>query len=156
MEATFQTIWKHASEVEQLYISEIWNAIFQEADIVSWEKSGDKGNEYRLTLKTELLGESSGLSIGKLVLKKQIKIAFVEEKIPGTEDYRQLIIIREGLYHRFKLGWLSKETPLERILIQEHKEGQIFCTVHALGQQVALSAAQVLGFWTEVKWDKKE
>ena len=109
---TFQTIWTHASQAETKFIQEIWEAILKSAQILKWEYTG-KLNEFKLELKQEIVGSHPALPIGNIVLKQKMEVAFLEEKIPGTQRYRQVISFPDkGVCYRMGLGWLSKDSPI--------------------------------------------
>lgn len=150
---TFQTIWKHASEAERDYIENMWSKVMQKSHILNWESSG-KTNEYQLELQQEVVGSHSEIPMGQLVLKKKIKIAFSEEKISGMNAYRHVIsFLDKGVCFRIGIGWPSKDTPLERIMIEENQQHKIMCTVEAMGQSITRSGEEALAFWKKTHWN---
>lgn len=148
---TFGAIWKHASEAEREYIQKIWTTILKPAKVLDWKPTSKPG-EYQLELNEEIMGNHPDLPLGELIVKKKMKIDFIEEKTSGNH-YRQVIQFPDkGVLIRIGIGWLSKDSPLERLLIEE-KQGQIWCTVEALGQSIARSAEETLAFWKKAHWN---
>lgn len=149
---TFQSIWKHASQAERTYIQKIWSAIMQSAHVLNWKPTG-KSDEYQLELKEEVMGSHPDIPFGELILKEKMKISFFEDKILGTNRYRQVIHFPDkGVAIRIGMGWLSKENPLQQIIIEEQQQGEIWCTVEVFGQSVARSAQDALAFWEKARW----
>lgn len=150
---TFQTIWKYASQAERDYIGKMWALIIKPAHVLKWNVS-DRSHEYQLELREEMIGSHPDIPVGQLIIKQKMKIVFSEEKIPGTNTYRQIIQFpNKGVCFRLGIGWLSKESPLERILIEEKSQHQIVCTVEALGQKIARPAEEALAFWKKTEWN---
>jgi hypothetical protein len=149
---TFQSIWKHASQAERAYIQKIWSAIMQSAHVLNWKPTG-KSDEYHLELKEEVVGSHPDIPLGELVLKDKMNISFSEDKIPGAQGYRQIIRFPDkGVSFRIGMGWLSKENPLEHIIIEENQQGEIWCTVEVFGQSIVRSAEEALAFWKKADW----
>jgi hypothetical protein len=149
---TFQSIWKHASQAERDYIQKIWSAIMQSAHVLNW-KPTSKSNEYQLELKEEVVGSHPDIPLGELVLKDKMDISFSEDKISGTDRYRQIIRFPDnGVAVRIGMGWLSKENPLQHIIIEENQQGEIWCTVEVFGQSIVRLAEEALAFWNKASW----
>jgi hypothetical protein len=149
---TFRTIWKYASEEERNYILNIWTTLMKTAEVLSWKPSSQP-HEYQLELKEEMAGTHSGIPLGQVIVKKRLKIAFSEEKIPGTNHYRQVLRFPDkGVLIRMGVGWLSKDNPLQQILVEE-KQQEIWCTVEVLGQSITRSADDTLAFWKKIHWN---
>lgn len=152
MNQTFYSIWKHANDTERSYIQKIWSVIIQPAQILSWVSTGTPG-EFELRLKEEVLGSHPDIPLGELMLKKSMKISFSEDFIAGSDRYRQVIYFPDrGVSIRIGMGWISKESPLEQIHIEQNQQGQVWCTVNVFGQNMGKSAEETLVFWQKIKW----
>lgn len=148
----FQSIWKHASQAERKYIQKIWASIIESAYVLNWKPTG-KPNEYDLELKEEVMGSHPDIPLGEFVLKDKMKISFVEEQVSGIDHYRQIIRFPDkGIAVRVGMGWLSKENPLQYIMIEENQQGEIWCTVEVFGQTIARKAEEALAFWKKAQW----
>lgn len=147
---TFQSVWQHASPCERDWIKNLGQALIRKAEVIKWEKSGDS-NEYSLEISNELYGTHSNLHIGKLVMKQKMKIAFSEEKLLESWQHRKMITFPDkGLCHKMGWGYFSKETSLERIIIEEHQE--VLCTLEAFGKTVVENPILLLDFLNEIQW----
>lgn len=147
---TFENVWQHASPNEREWIKHLGRALIKKAEVLKWEKKGDY-NEYSLEIKNELSGTHSNLPIGKLVMKQKMKIVFSEEKLLESAQHRKTIAFPDqGLCHRVGWGYLSKDTSLDRIIIEEHPE--IVCTLEAFGNTVGEHPIFMLNFLNAVQW----
>lgn len=154
MISTFHTIWQHASEEERELIANIWQTMTKEAEVMTW-KSKVNSKDYQIELKKEISGSHSQIPIGKLVLKKKMMIAFSEEKLSNSNQYVKILSFPDkGLCHRVGIGWLAKDVAVQRILIREDAQGNIMCTVEAMGQNLEMSAEKALAFWKGAQWHK--
>jgi hypothetical protein len=152
MMQTFEIIWKHASQTEREYIKEMWGIVMKPARVLSWQPFHSE-NEYEMELEQEIVGSHPEIPLGEVIVERKMKIAFSEEKVPGKKHYRQVISFPDqGIRIRVGIGWLSKESPLERIFIEE-KGQEIWCHVEAMGQSLSRSADETLAFWNKTKWN---
>ncbi len=149
---TFQNVWKHASETERNYIKNMWAMIMKPVHVINWKSFGNS-NEYELELEKEILGTHPDFPIGQLILKQKMKIALFEEKEQEANHYRQIIDFPDkGICFRIGIGWLSKDSAVERIFVEENQQQEIWCTVKALGQSIARSSDETLAFWKKAQW----
>jgi hypothetical protein len=149
---TCASIWQHANKKEKELIQSILRTMLKPAKVVQWKPTG-KTNEYELKLDHEVLGSHPEIPIGQIVLKPKVTLAFLEELIPGTQKYRKVIAFPDqGICHRMGIGWLSKETPLQRIVIEEDQKDNVWCTVEGFGQSIVKPADVTLSFWNKMKW----
>ncbi len=149
---TCASIWKHASEETREWIRNILASVVKPAKVIKWEPT-KKANEYELEIAEEVVGRHPDIPIGEMVLKQKMKIAFLEEKVPGKHSYRQAITFPDkGVCHRLGIGWFSKETPLQRIMVEEDEQNKIWCTVEGMGQSVVKPADVTMKFWNKTEW----
>jgi hypothetical protein len=149
---TVKVIWKYASSVECECIKLILTMLMKSATIEQW-KATDKHNEYQLDLKNEMLGKSADLPIGKIVIKQKMKVAFSEERNPETERYRQVITFPDkGICCRMGVGWLSKDIPVYRIVVEE-LENQVWCSVETMGKNTPEQSTDfILSYLYDLDW----
>ena len=108
--------------------------------------------EYQLELKETIVGIHPDIPLGELIIKEKMEIAFSEEKVESNH-YRQIIHFPDkGILIRIGMGWLSKENPIQRIVIEENQLGHIQCHVEAFGQTIVRSAEDALSFWKKIEW----
>lgn len=152
MVETFQTIWAHVKPAERDDIKNIWSTIMEPAEVLSWEPTSND-HEYRLEIREPIVGSHPDIPMGELIIEKEMNILFSEDKISGTEHYRQMIQFPgNGILIRIGMGWLSKDSPIESIFFEENQQGQMWCTVQIFGQNVARSAEDALAFWKKIEW----
>ena len=149
---TMGTIWKQASEIENVWIQNIWAIIMKSAKVDKWKSTGQL-NEYQLELTQEVIGTNPELQRGKLVIKQKMKVIFSEENIPSTEKYRQVITFPDkGICCRMGMGWLSKDIAVDRILVEEDRQHRIWCNVEAMGKRVRGAGVVILNFFAKTEW----
>jgi hypothetical protein len=149
---TCAIVWKHASENKTTWIQKLLSTLLKQAKILKWE-STEKPHEYQLELAHELLGNHPEIPIGQIVLKQKMKIAFSEEKISGSDKYRQKIAFPDqGACLRIGIGWLSKESALHQIVIEEDQSNEIWCIIEGMGQKLVKPADFTLNFWNKAEW----
>ena len=153
MLATLQSIWGLNESVEREWMIRLLKILFKDVELTNWAPS-KRENEYRVELKNEFIGTLPYLFGCKVVLKPTIVVQFKEEKSAGTDRLQKVIDFPEGgLVGRIGFGWLSKDFPIEKIVITHLPDEKTphFIIVHPFGEKKK-EAQRALEIWEAVKW----
>lgn len=153
---TFEFIWKHVSPRNRVSMKNIGEALLKSAHILKWQPIGN--GEYLLEQVKEMSGTHPNLPVGKILLKKQMKIVFSEERIPGTHKYRQVLTFPDqGVCHRVRIGfrWFAKDSdiPLHRIQF-EQVDNSLSCTIEGMGKSMTISSVTtIVNGLKKIEWN---
>ncbi len=152
---TLSNIWQYPNYEVKNGIKNICSVIFLEAEIVKWEKN-DQTQEYHLELSHELTGTHPKLP-GKVVIKKEMKIQFVEEPAVGEGKHKQIIAFPDGgIVQKIEtqlLGFsMGTDIGLNRISVEEENQ-QIMCSIEFKLGSFRLPIQEGHHFWSTVNWD---
>lgn len=150
----FYSTWKYANFKQGNMIGLIGETIFTSAKIVKWELSSKNAKEHQLELKKEISATHPQVPGGIIILKQKMKIIFSEEQISGTQKHRQVIAFPDGgICYRMGIGWVSKDIPVKRILVELDSGDNVMCSIESSLVNLEKSADMILDFWQQAKWN---
>jgi hypothetical protein len=156
MLTTLQQLWGQNESIEKEWLIKLWKILFKDVKLVNWLPS-KRENEFTVELSNEFIGVLPNIIGCKVVLKQNIIVHFIEERIEGTGQTQKVIAFPQGgLVGRIGFGWFSKDIPIEKIVISRrpHEEIPFFKIVHSLGTKTK-EGLRALEIWEGVRWESR-
>ncbi len=156
MLAALQQLWGQNESIEKEWVIKLWKILFKDVELVNWLPS-KRENEFKVELSNEFIGVLPNIIGCKVVLKQNITVHFSEERVLGTSQLQKVIAFpRGGLVGRIGFGWLSKDIPIEKIVISRRPqdENPYFTIVHSLGTKKK-EGQRALEIWEGVRWQSR-